>query len=300
MFGAQCSVSLRLLERPQRMHRLQAMAMELFDCAFPLLDSYTTSDDPAEAFSGADWIILLADASRESGLLSSEEQIRRNGEIYAEHGRAINAAAPSARILVVANPTNMLCSIAMRFAPNVPREHWFALNQVDRMRGIAIIAAHAKVPVSKVSQLNVWGNHSDLTYVDFHNAFINDRPAYETIPDEHWAQTTLQELVHDRTRRITAVYDRSPVATASQAILTTVNSLVTPTPFGFRFGAAVVSDGSYNVPQGIVFGFPLRTEDGRQWSIVSDLFLTDFAVDRIAANVAEIEKGLVFVESLFG
>lgn len=134
MFGADCVVSLRLLEHPQRMQRLNATAMELFDCAFPLLDSFHVSDDPREAFSGAEWIILLADLPREIAHISREEQIRRNGELYAEHGRAINAAAPSARILVVASPSNIQCSIAMKYAPNVPQEHWFALNRLDRLR----------------------------------------------------------------------------------------------------------------------------------------------------------------------
>lgn len=156
------------------------------------------------------------------------------------------------------------------------------------------------MPVSKVTRVNVWGNHSDLMYIDFHNAFIDDKPAYEIIRDEEWAETTLQELVHHRAKEIFKLRGSSAVATATQAILGTVNSIVTPTPYGFRFGAAVVSDGSYSVPEGLIFGFPLCTEDGRDWSIVNDLFLTDFAEDRIAANVAQIEQEMVFAESLFG
>ncbi|HEX3870464.1 MAG TPA: malate dehydrogenase [Pirellulales bacterium] len=300
MFGAHHQVSLRLLEHAERMQRLKATAMELFDCAFPLLDSYHVTSDPVDAFSDADWIILLADSPRESARISREEQIRRNGELYAEHGRAINVASPRARILVVASPSNIQCAIAMKYAPNVPQEHWFALNRLDRMRAVALIAEKAGVPVSKVTRVNVWGNHSELLYVDFHNAFIDDQPAYEVIRDEHWAQTTLQEFVHRRAEDILNLRGLSAVATASQAILGTVNSFVTPTPFGHRFGAGVVSDGSYDVPKGLVFGFPLRTEDGKMWSIVPDLFLTDFAEERIAANIAQIEKEMVIVESLFG
>lgn len=300
MFGAQQRVSLRLLEHSDKMRRLQATAMELNDCAFPLLDSFVVSDDPLEAFAGADWIVLLAGSPRDVPKPSRVDMLRANGEIYVEHGRAINRASPSARILVVAAPCNANCMIAMNQAHDVPKQHWFALNRLDRMRATAMIAHKAGVPVSKVNRVIVWGNHSDLMYVDFHNAFIGDRPAHEVVNDVQWAHETLQRAVAHRSAEIFRLRGGSPVATAAQAIIGTIYSITTPTPFEQRFGAGVYSDGSYGVPRGLIFGFPLRTEDGKQWRIEEGLYLDDFAQTKIDRNVAELEYEAVLAQEWFG
>ncbi|HEX4148590.1 MAG TPA: malate dehydrogenase, partial [Pirellulales bacterium] len=273
MFGAQRHVSLRLLEHSDQMQRLQATAMELTDCAFPLLDSFLVTDDPLEAFAGADWIVLLAGSPVDVPRTSRVDVLKANGQIYVEHGRAINKASPSARILVVAAPCNANCMIAMSQAHDVPKQHWFALNRLDRMRATALIAQRAGVPVSQVSRVNVWGNHSDLMYIDFHNAFIGDQPAHEVVNDVQWAHEKLQQAVAHRSAEIFRLRGRSPIATATQAILGTIHSICTPTQFERRFGAAVYSDGSYGIPRGLIFGFPLRTEDGLQWSIEQGLYL---------------------------
>jgi len=300
MFGAHQQVSLRLLEHSDQMQRLQATAMELTDCAFPLLKSFIVTDDPLEAFAGADWIVLLAGSPVDVPRPSRIDVLKANGEIYVEHGRAINKVSPAARILVVAAPCNANCMIAMSQAHDVPKQHWFALNRLDRMRATALIAQKAGVPVSQVNRVIVWGNHSELMYVDFHNAFIGDSPAHEVITDVQWAHESLQKAVTHRSAEIFRLRGRSPIATATQAILGTIHSIVTPTPFERRFGAAVYSDGSYGVPKGLIFGFPVRTEDGKQWSIEQGLYLDEFAQTKIDRNVAELEYEAVLAQEWFG
>jgi malate dehydrogenase len=300
MFGADQPVSLRLLETPEKMQLLRATSLELSDCAFPLLHSHLITDDPSEAFAGAHWIILLADSPHEVPRPARAEMLKRNGAIYVEHGRAINRASPAARILVVSAPCNANCMVAMSHAPDVPKEHWFALNRLDAMRATVLIAEKAGVPVSQVNRVTVWGNHSELQYIDFHNAFIHDTPAHEIVKDVQWAHETLQSAVAKRSKEIFELRGCSPAATAGQAILGTIHSITVPTPFGRRFDAAVCSDGSYGVPRGLVFGFPLRTEDGRTWSIVPNLFLDEFAQTKIDRNVAELEYEAVLAQEWFG
>jgi malate dehydrogenase len=274
--------------------------MELTDCAFPLLDSFVVTDDPLEAFADADWIVLLAGSPVDVPRPSRIDVLKANGGIYVEHGRAINQASPSARILVVAAPCNANCMIAMSQAHDVPKQHWFALNRLDRMRATALIAQKAGVPVSQVNRVNVWGNHGELMYVDFHNAYIGNAPAHEVIQDLQWSHETLQKSVANRSSEIFRLRGRSPIATATQAILGTIHSIVTPTPFERTFGAGVFSDGSYGVPDGLIFGFPLRTEDGQQWAIEQGLYLDEFAQTKIDRNVAELEYEAVLAQEWFG
>lgn len=300
MFGGERRITLRLLEHPWRMPHLQATAMELEDCAFPLLHSVVITDDPREAFAGADWIVLLAGSPRDVPSPSRLDLLKRNGEIYVDHGRAINAVAPTARILVVAAPCNINCMIAMDHAPDVPQEHWFALNRVNQIRAVAQIAHKTGTAVGHVHGVTVWGNHGDRVYVDVRHAYINGKQFTDVIDDPIWAGETLQQIVRHRAAEVFQRRGVAPSATAAQAILGTIHSIVTPTPLGRSFAAAVRSDGSYGVPRGLIFGFPLRTEDGRHWSIVDDLYLDDFAQEQLALNVAQLEYEVVMAERWFG
>ncbi|HEX4131027.1 MAG TPA: malate dehydrogenase [Pirellulales bacterium] len=300
MFGTDQSVALRLLEHASKMSRLQAIALELKDCTYPLLDSVTVSDDPHEAFAGADWILLVAGSPRDIPSPARHELLKRNGAIYVEHGRMINAAAPAARIVVIGAPCNANCMIAMAHAADVPREHWIAMNRLDAMRAAAFIAEKAAVPVAQVNRVTIWGNHGEQVYADAHNAFIGDTPAWQVIRDPAWMQEALQAHVRGRSAEIFRLHSASPAATAAQAILGTVRSLSTPTPPGHYFSAAVASDGSYGVPKGLVFGFPLRTDDGHMWSIAQELYLDEFAESQIAANIEQIEQEAVLAERWFG
>lgn len=289
LFGANQPVSLSLLEAPAAMHALAAIDLELRDCAFPLLSYLQLSDDPEEAFADADWIVMLAGAHQRFGQQSRIDLVRENVPLYVEHGRAINIASKYARVLVVAEPCNTNCLAAMRQATDVPREHWFALNRLERMRATALIAEKAHVPVSRVNRVNIWGNHSEKLYVDFHNSFVGDRPAHTVIQDTEWVRNVLQPTVQNRNAEIYRLRGASPAATTAQAILGTIHSLSTPTPYRHRFGAAVVSNGNYGVPRNLIFGFPLRTEDGHTWSVVNDLYMDDYAQGRLEDNVAELQ-----------
>lgn len=296
LFGFHRPVSLSLLDRPEAMNLLQAMEMELQDCAFPLLEESSISHDPYEALAEADWVIMLASQAGQSldlARCSRLDLVRANGPIYAEHGRAINKVAANARMLVVAEPCNTNCRIAMSYCVNVPPEHWFALNGVARRRACGLIAAEAGVPVSSVNRVTIWGNHSSKMYIDFYNAYIGNRPARDIITDPEWPHRVLEPKVTSRDAELYALSRSSPWATAAHAIMGTMRSITTPTPYGRRFGAAVRSDGSYGVPHGLIFGFPLRSEDGRTWRIVDSLYLDEQANRRLLENIEELEREAV-------
>jgi malate dehydrogenase len=289
LFGRDQPVALHLLELPEVEHQLRACELELKDCAFPLLAELHSSVDPRVAFAGADWIILLGGKPIRPGLNNRLELLRENAPIMVEHGRAINQVAPMARILVVTTPSNTNCMVARSKAPDVPQEHWFALNQVIRMRATGLIAEKAGVPPSEVSRIVIWGNNSESALIDLHAARIGDRPALEVIGDPDWVKNDLVPTVANRAREIFELRGTMPAGSIAQAILNTIRSIVTPTAFGHRIAAAVVSDGSYEVPRGLVFGFPLVTADGQTWTIAQNQYLDEPARQQIAANVAELQ-----------
>jgi malate dehydrogenase len=299
MFGAEQPVILRCLDVPDRMQRLEALGYELFDCAFPLLVDYRATSNPDEAFGGADWIILLASRA---GITSANhvEALAQNGSLYRDHGQAINRSAPTARILVVASPSHTNCLIALSHAPHLPPERWFALNRVYRMRATALIAQRAGVPVAHVNRVIVWGNPGPNLYVDVHNSFIGDTPTPEVLKDPDWIHGELQSTVGARANHYFLLAGDNPAATAAQAILGTIHSLITPTAFQHRFGAGVYSDGSYEIPRGLIFGFPLRTEDGRTWNVTRGLYVDDFAIDRLQKSVSESQYEAALAAEFLG
>jgi malate dehydrogenase len=300
LFGRDQPVALSLLELPEVQPQLRACELELNDCAFPLLAELRSSVDPRAAFDRADWIILLGGKPIRPGLTDRFELLRANAPIMVDHGRAINQVARTARILVVTTPSNTNCMVARSAAPQVPQEHWFALNQVIRMRATGLIAEKAGVPASQVSRLVVWGNNSESALIDLHAARIGDRPALEVLHDPDWVKNVLGPSVANRPREIAELRGTMPAGSIAQAILTTIHSIVTPTAFGHRITAAVVSDGSYAVPRGLVFGFPLVTADGQTWTIAQNQYLDEPARQRIAANVAELQHETSAVSDLLG
>jgi malate dehydrogenase len=300
LFGAEQTVSLSLLESPIHFGLIQSITMELKDCAFPLLNDVSIHIDPYEAFADADWVVLLGGRPRKAEGERRIDLIRDNGPIFVAHGRAINEASPEARVLVVANPCNTNCLVARSVATNVPAEHWFALTRLDRMRATSLLAEKAGVPVAQVTRMTIWGNHSEQVFPDFHNAWIGTRPAPEVVTDREWVRNVFEPTVAQRGLEIIRLRGASPAASAAQAILGTIRSLTTPTPFDRRFGAAVVSDGSYGVPHGLIFGFPLVSEDGHTWKIVQGLYLDSYAQDRIAQNIAELEHEAAACTDMLG
>lgn len=297
LFGLDQPVALSLLETPAAMPLLDTTVMELEDCALPLLQSVSTSTDPAEAFAGADWVLLLASAPYQPGM-SRADALRANGPIFQAHGRAINEAAKNARVLVVANPPNTNCMIARSVARDVHPAHWFAMTRLDQNRARAMLARKARVVVDQVTRVTAWGNHGPSVYIDVRNAWIGDRPALEIINDPEWVRDELESGLSSRGQRLHDVRKASPAMSAAQAILGTVRALNSPTPLEHWFSVAVVSDGSYEVPPGLVFGLPVRTEDGRGWSVVQSHYLDTHAQQRIAANVSELEHEAAVVADL--
>ena len=300
MFGSEQHVALSLLELPEAMNRLKTCAMELKDCSFPLLSSLRIGTDPKDMFQDADWVILLGGKPYPRDSRSPLDLLRENAPVMVDHGRAINHSAPTARVLVVTNPCNTNCLIAKSHAQDVPSEHWFAMNRLARMRATAQIAERAGVPVSQVTRVTVWGNYSATAYVDIKNAWIGDHHALEVLDDPEWIHKVLEPTVANRTRDIMTLCGDSPAGSVSQAILGTVRSITSPTPFTRWFGAGVVSDGSYGVPRGLVFGFPLITQDGRIWSIVPNHYIDSHAQHRISQNIAELELEASSVSHLLG
>lgn len=300
MFGPNQPVSLRLLDVPEALDPLRALEMELRDCAQLLLNDVSSTTDSIRAFEGADWIFLLGGKPFSPERRNRLELLRLNAPIMIEHGRAINRVAPTARVLVVTSPSNANCMVAKSQAPGVPASHWFALTQVIRMRAMGLIAEKAGVPVSQVRRVTVWGNNSESALVDLHPALIGERPALEVIDDRDWVDRVLGPTIAARNDELYRLRGAMPAGSIAQAILGTVRSITMPTPYERWFCAGVVSDGSYEVPRGLVFGFPLITADGENWSIVPNLYLDENARQRIAANVAEIHHEASAVNELLG
>ncbi len=198
--------------------------------------------------------------------------------------------AKTARVLVVANPCNTNCLIAQTTARDVPPEHWFAMTRLDQSRAQAMLAAKAKVAPDQVSRVTVWGDHGPSIFADFNNATIGDRPAREVIQDPEWVRNVFEPGVAGRPKVLHDLRGASPAGSAAQAIIGSLRALTNPTPYTHWFNAGVVSDGSYGIPKGLVFSMPIRTENGRTWSVVQSHYLDNHAQARIAECVAELER----------
>lgn len=299
LFGPQQPVELRLLEITPALPALKGTLMELDDCAFPLLHGVTATDQTAEAFEGADWVILVGGLPRKDGMTRAD-LIRANGPIFTGQGKAINdAAGPGVRILTVANPCNTNALIARSHAPKVPADRWYAMTMLDQNRASAQLAQKAGVPVAQVDHVTIWGNHSDTQYPDYKNARIGGKPATEVIADAGWFTETFIPTVAKRGGAVIKARGASSAASAANAALDSVRAASTPTPGDGWFSAGVVSDGSYGVPAGLIYSFPLRS-DGTNWSIVSGLAVDADAQARIDASAQELIAERDAVKDLLG
>ena len=269
IFGPNQPVSLQLLEITPALPALNGTIMELEDCAFPLLADVKASDKAEEAFEGADWVILVGGLPRKDGM-SRAELIRANGPIFTGQGKAINAAAgPNVRILTVANPCNTNCLIARSHAPKVPTDRWFAMTRLDQNRAVALLAKKAGEPVGAVTNMTIWGNHSDTQYPDYKNAKINGKPATQVISDASWFTETYVPTVAKRGGAVIKARGGSSAASAANAAIDSVRALHVPTAPGDWFSTAVVSDGSYGIPAGLIYSFPLVSKGNAAWSIAT-------------------------------
>ncbi len=299
MFGADQPVVLRLLEIEPAMGALSGVVMELDDCAFPLLAGVEATSDLKTAFDGTSWALLVGSIPRKAGM-ERNDLLTINGGIFGPQGEAIAAHGGSeVRVLVVGNPCNTNCLIARANAPDVPDDRWFAMTRLDQNRAETQLARKAGVPVASVTNVAIWGNHSSTQYPDFENARIDGRPAPEVIADLEWLQGDFITTVQQRGAKIIEARGASSAASAANAVVDSVRSIARPTPAGGTESLAVVSHGEYGTPEGLIFGFPTRS-DGSAPTIVAGLGHSEFARGRIAATTDELEGERAAVKDLLG
>ncbi len=297
MFGADQPIVLRLLEVELAMKSLEGVAMELDDCAFPLLAGMELTSKAEEGFEGANWVLLVGAAPRKQGMERSD-LLTVNGSIFGPQGMAIQKkAASDVRVLVVGNPCNTNCYIARMNAPEVPAERWFAMIRLDENRTRTQIAKKAKVPVAAVTNIGVWGNHSTTQYPDAANARIAGLPVFEVISDHGWLKGKLVETIQKRGAAVIEARGASSAASAANAVIDSVVSIREPTPWGDWHSLGVVSHGEYGVPEGLQFGFPVRS-DGDHWEVVPDLHHDDDAWKRIRVTTQELLQEQELVKAL--
>jgi malate dehydrogenase len=280
MFGPDQPVILHLLEIEPALKALNGVVMELDDCAFPLLQGVVATASLDEGFTGVNWALLVGSVPRKAGM-ERKDLLGINGKIFTGQGQAIarNGAA-DVRVLVIGNPCNTNCLIAMNTARAVPAERWFAMTMLDQNRARTQLAKKAGVDITAVTHVAIWGNHSATMY-----------------PDEAWFKDTFIPAVQKRGAAIIEARGASSAASAANAVIDTVRALTTPTPAGDCFSVAVCSDGSYGIEPGLICSFPVRS-DGRKWSVVPDVPLNEFSRARLAATEKELKEEKAMVAAL--
>lgn len=287
LLGPDVPVRLRLLEIPQGVKAAEGTAMELDDCAFPLLAGIDIFDDPRAGFEGANVGLLVGARPRGPGM-ERGDLLEANGGIFKPQGEAINAgAADDIRVLVVGNPANTNALIAASNAPDVPKDRFTAMTRLDHNRALTQVAKRAGVPVSEVRKVSIWGNHSATQYPDIFHADVAGRPGAELAADSAWLTGEFIPTVAKRGAAIIDARGASSAASAANAAIDHVFDWVNGTPEGDWTSAGIVSDGSYGVPEGLMASFPVVSRGGR-WEIVQGLEISDFSRERIDASVAEL------------
>jgi malate dehydrogenase len=302
MFGPDQPVVLQMIEIPAEkpMQALRGVAMELSDCAFPLLAGMVVTSDLEEGFRDANQCLLVGSKPRGPGM-ERGDLIRENGPIFTGQGRAINDhAAQDVRVAVVGNPCNTNCLIAMHSAPDVPNDRFSAMTRLDQNRAQAQLAGKAGVATTDVGGTLVWGNHSATQVPDFVHATIGGRPVTEVIEDRAWLEGTFVETVQKRGAAIIQARGASSAASAANALVDHVRDLRSATPAGEWRSVCVPSDGSYDVPEGLISSFPVHADGSGGWEIVQGLELDDFLRTRLAATVAELQDERTVVSDLLG
>lgn len=262
MFGPDVEVELNLLELPQALEKLRGVAMELEDCAFPLLKRIVCTDNLKEACDGVNWALLVGSVPRKQGMERSD-LLKINGAIFKEQGLALNEyAAEDVRIFVVGNPCNTNCYITQHYASSIPKDRFYAMTTLDELRARAILARKAGRDVTEISKMTIWGNHSATQFPDFYHARIDGLPVLEVITDEEWLRTDFVKQVQQRGAEIIKALGSSSAASAANAVITGVNHLVTDTPEHETFSMALSSQGQYGVDEGLIFSFPCVREHG--------------------------------------
>src|SRR5882724_6292399 len=294
MFGAKQPVILHLIEIEPVLPALNGVVMELDDCAFPLLKGVVPTASLEEGFRGVNWALLVGSVPRKAGM-ERKDLLGINGKIFIGQGQAIQKnAAADVRVLVVGNPCNTNCLIAMNNAKDIPRDRWFAMTRLDENRARAQLAQKAGVSIRSVTNMTIWGNHSSTQYPDFYNARIDGRQANEVIGDEKWLKEEFIATVQQRGAAVIKARGLSSAGSAANAVVDTVYSLINDTSGDNCHSVAICSNGSYGVEQGLISSFPVRVRAGK-WQIVQGLPKNEFSRAKIDASVAELkeEKSLV-------
>ena len=286
LLGPDQPIDLRLLEIPQAMGALEGVAMELVDCAFPLLAGLDLHDRPADAFDGTNIALLVGSRPRTKGM-ERAELLSANGEIFTVQGKALNSVAASdVKVLVVGNPANTNCLIAMNNAPDIPRERFTSMMRLDHNRAMAQLASKLAVGVDEVTQMGVWGNHSPSMYADLYNALVNGYPAVEVVDDDEWIENEFLPNVGKRGAAVIEARGASSAASAANAAIEHVRDWVAGTS-GEWVSMGIPSDGSYGIPDGLICGFPCTCAGG-EYRIVQGLEINEFSRSKIDASVAEL------------
>jgi len=288
VFGADQPVILHLVDIEPAMNALSGVVMELDDCAFPALKGIVPTANLDEGFRNINWALLIGSVPRKPGM-ERKDLLNINGKIFTGQGKALaKNAAKDLRVIVVGNPCNTNCLIAMNAAPEVPRDRWFAMTRLDENRGKTQLAKKAGVDASTVTNLGIWGNHSPTMYPDFYNAKIGGKPVTEVIKDEAWLKGEFVTTVAQRGSAVLKARGLSSAASAANAAIDSVKSVITPTAKGDWHSLCVCSDGSYGVEKGLISSFPVRS-DGKKIEIVQGLNLNEFSKSKIDVTIKELE-----------
>lgn len=290
VFGPDQPVILQILEIPQAMDALKGVVMELQDAAQPLVHGIVATDDANIAFKDANWVILVGGKPRGPGM-ERKDVIGINAPIFVDQGKAINDnAADDVRVVVVANPCNSNALIAKKNAPDIPDDRWFAMTRLDQNRAVAQLAAKAGVTPDKITNVGIWGNHSATQFPSFEHILVDGKPATEVV-DRDWLEGEFLTTIQQRGKAIINARGKSSAASAANAALDTIRSLITPTPEGDWFSAGIYAAGNpYGVDENLMYSFPLRTDGNGSIEIVSDLEISDYAQNKIKATEEELQE----------
>ena len=297
MFGPDQPVALNLIEIQPALEALKGVVMELDDCAFPLLKDVVATTDLDEGFKDVNWACLVGSVPRKAGM-ERADLLSINGKVFTGQGKAIarNAAA-DVRILVVGNPCNTNCLIAMNNAEGVPNDRWFAMTMLDENRAKTQLAQKAGVDVTEVTNMTIWGNHSATQYPDFYSALIGGKSAAEVIGDETWFKDEFIPNVQKRGAAIIAARGSSSAASAANGIVDAVRKIVTPTPTGDSISMCICSDGSYGTTPGLITSLPVCS-DGRKIEVVQGIEINEFSRAKIDATIQELKDEREAVKDL--
>ena len=297
MFGKDTEIDLQLLELEQALTSLEGVAMELNDCAFPLLRNIVCTSDPNVAMRDINWAVLVGAAPRKAGMERSD-LLKINGGIFTAQGKAINDnAADDVRVFVVGNPCNTNCLIAMNNASDIPNDRFYAMTMLDEKRARTQLAKKANVAVTAVTNMNIWGNHSSTQYPDFYHAKINGKAALDVINDENWLQTEFLKTVQKRGTAVIKARGASSAASAANAAISGVYNLVHDTPGDETYSMCLSANGQYGVDKGLIFSFPCCTENGTL-KVVENIEHNNYGQQKLQATLDELRGEFKAVKEL--